>query len=504
MKIRHKLILAFGVLILILIAEIILNQVITTRSTKTYNTLQSEINPTISLLNHYESINKELHQLVNNRVNGDNKISTTNRLKGIFEVELNYIESELNLIREKLPQGSTDIILVDQLITDTKALLLSVEKFRDILNSKNNKYTSQKAAKSIFDHELTDLNLSINKNIDLLNLNYKRAFESYSNELANNLKSVSRIILFTGIFGILLALIITIQITYSISTPIHKLKVAALQMSRGNLDKRVQLKGKDELTELGNSFNRMAVSLKKSFNKQEKQIEQIKSINKELEQFVYVASHDLQEPLRTVNSYIGLIKELYISQLDSNAIKYMTHVEEASLRMKNLIKDLLDYSKIGKEKTVTSVDLKQIIEEILTDHELIIKDTNATVVYDEMPTIFGLKVELKQLFQNLINNGLKFRKENTAPRIEISVEEQSEYWLFSVKDNGIGMDQKYFERVFIIFQRLHNKNDYQGTGIGLSICKKIVDMHKGKIWIESELEQGSTFYFTIPKKLNKI
>src|SRR5690554_2905491 len=205
-----------------------------------------------------------------------------------------------------------------------------------------------------------------------------------------------------------------------------------------------------------------------------------------------------------MSSYVGLIKEMYTDQLDDNAIKYMTHVEAASLRMKTLIKDLLDYSKIGKEKTIVSVDLNKVVGDILTDHELIIKDSNATVDVDPLPTINGLEVELKQLFQNLINNGLKFRKEGTAPHIKVKVEEQSDYWLFSVKDNGIGMEKKYFERVFVIFQRLHNRNDYQGTGIGLSICKKIVDMHNGKIWIESEVNQGTTFYFTILKDLNKI
>ncbi|MBJ7881828.1 sensor histidine kinase [Gelidibacter salicanalis] len=503
MKIRHRLILAFGVLILVLLVEIILNQVITNRATQTYGTVQSKINPVINVINHYESIHKELNLLTSNRVNGDNKISSINRLNGIVEVELTYIEEELAVLKKELPEKSVDRLLLEKLIIDTEKLISTTIRLNNLLNNKKEYISNLELARTIHDNTILKLNSSIDKGIDHLNLNYKRAFEAYSIELANNLKSVSKIILITGISGILLALIVSVQIIYSISAPIYNLKKAALKMSRGHLDERIHIKGNNELAELGNSFNNMSIALKKSFNEQEKQIVEIKSVNKELEQFVYVASHDLQEPLRTMSSYVGLIKDLYIGQLDDKAVKYMTHVEDASLRMKTLIKDLLDYSKIGKEKTVTGVNLNTIAANILLDLELIIKDTNASVKFDNLPTVNGLELELKQLFQNLINNGLKFRKADTAPLIEITVEEQSKYWLFAVKDNGIGMDKQYFERVFVIFQRLHNRNDYHGTGIGLSICKKIVDMHKGKIWIESEVDQGSTFYFTIFKKLKK-
>ncbi|WP_347374473.1 ATP-binding protein [Aequorivita sp. Q41] len=504
MKIRHKLILAFGVLIVILLAEIVLNQVISSRATQTYNTLQSKINPAINVLHKYQSINKELDLLLTNRINGDDKISTINRVKGIVEVELTYIQNQLAVLKKDLPEESTDRVLLKKLIGDTEALITHTIKFRSLFNSQTENEANVDLALVIYNDKITTLNTSIDNYIDHLNLNYSRAFDSYNAKLSSNLKSVSNIILITGLIGILLAVLITIQITYSIAEPIYKLKKAALKMSKGNLDERIKIEGKNELADLGKSFNAMAEELKMSFNEQEKQIEEIKSVNKELEQFVYVASHDLQEPLRTMSSYIGLISELYIHQLDDNALKYMKHIEDASLRMKTLIKDLLDYSKIGKVKEVTTVDINTIVSNILLDHELIIKDTNATIECDTLPTVMGLGIELKQLFQNLINNGLKFKKPDTAPHIQIKVDEQPDYWLFSVKDNGIGMDEKYFDRVFVIFQRLHNKDEYQGTGIGLSICKKIVDMHQGTIWIESEINKGCTFYFTIFKKLQKI
>ncbi|MBQ0767829.1 MAG: HAMP domain-containing protein [Bizionia sp.] len=504
MKIRHKLILAFSILILTLLAEIILNQVISNRATTTYETIQSRISPVINILNQYKAINKELNLLTTNRINGDNQTSTYNEVRGIVEVELTYIQTELIFHKGNLPKESENIVLMNSLIKDTEKLISTATEFNNLLAHKKEFEANYEQAKAIHDNEILSLNRAIDLNINHLNLNYKRVFDAYNSELSNNLKSVSKIILITGILGIVLAIIITIQITYSISGPIYKLKKAALKMSKGNLDERIFIKGNNELADLGNSFNNMSAALKKSFNEQEKQIEKIKSVNKELEQFVYVASHDLQEPLRTMTSYISLISEIYIEQLDGNALKYMNHVEDASLRMKTLIKDLLDYSKIGKEKVVKNVDLNKTVNDIILDFELIIKDNNATVKVAELPRIKGLEVELKQLFQNLISNGLKFKKADTDPLIEVTVEDQDDYWLFSVRDNGIGMEQKFFDRVFVIFQRLHNRNDYEGTGIGLSVCKKIVDMHKGEIWIESELNQGSTFYFTILKKLKKI
>lgn len=504
MKIRQKLVLAFGVLILILLIEIIFNQIITNRADQTYQTLQSKINPAINILDDYKSINKELNLLHKDRIYGLNNTETVNRYKGIIEVELMYIRSELSEIKAGLPEEDSSKLLMEQLIVETDTLIHASSKIDNLLTNNKEHLLNIMLAQEVYNTEISESNLIIFNSISELNLIYKRAFDTYNAELAYNLKSVSNIILITGILGTLLAIIITVQITRAISVPIYELRVATLKMSKGYLDKQIQIKGKGEFADLGKSFNAMSAALKKSFNEQQRQMDKIKSVNTELEQFVYVASHDLQEPLRTMSSYIGLIKELYIKQLDDNALKYMTHVEAASLRMKTLIKDLLDYSRLGKEKTITVVNTNTIVNDILLDFELLINDTNAIVLVEELPIVRGLESELKQLFQNLISNGLKFRRKDTAPQIEIKVEDKRAHWLFSIKDNGIGMEKKYFDRVFIIFQRLHNRDDYIGTGIGLSVCKKIVHMHKGEIWIESELNQGSTFYFTIFKNLKKI
>ncbi len=503
MKISQKLILAFSVLILILIVEIILNQTITNKATRTYDTLQSKINPVINVLANYESINKELNLLISNRINGADEVDTKNRINGIIEVELTYLKTELFLFKEDLPQEDTSKSLIEKIIMNTDSLISSSKSVNTLLNSSINYQSNLKIANDIWENKIRVLYLTINREVGQLSLKYNRSSKRYNIELSNSLNEISKIILITGILGIILGLIITFQVIHSVSEPITKLKNAAFRISQGELNEQIHIKGKNELAELGNSFNDMSAALKNSFEDQETQINQIKTINKELEQFVYVASHDLQEPLRTMSSYIGLIVELYKDKLDSDGIKYMNYVEDASLRMKTLIKELLDYSRIGKELKITKVDCNKVVNEILMDFELVINEKNASFQIDKLPIINACDIELKQLFQNLINNGIKFNKKDTPPQIDIKVKEEKKYWQFSVRDNGIGMEKKYFERVFVIFQRLHNRKDYEGTGIGLAVCKKIVDLHNGEIWLESETNKGSTFYFTIFKKIKK-
>lgn len=225
---------------------------------------------------------------------------------------------------------------------------------------------------------------------------------------------------------------------------------------------------------------------------------QLKEKNIELEQFAYIASHDLQEPLRTISGFVELLRKQYEGKFDQRADKYLTYIFEASDRMRVLIKDLLDYSRIGNEKELEQVDCDKILHNVLADLGIAINESGADIQYELLPTINGYATEIKQLFQNLITNAIKFRKKGTTPDINISVQKDQENWEFAFKDNGIGIEEKYNEKIFLIFQRLHNNKEYSGSGIGLSYCKKIVDLHKGKIWLKSEPGKGSTFYFTIP------
>lgn len=222
--------------------------------------------------------------------------------------------------------------------------------------------------------------------------------------------------------------------------------------------------------------------------------------NAELERFAYVASHDLQEPLRMVSSYTQLLSRRYKGKLDSSADEFIAYAVDGATRMQTLINDLLTYSRVGtKPREFAPVDAEAILQRVLHDMESTLEAREATVVHDPLPTLLADAGQLGQLFQNLIGNATKFRRPDEPPRVEFTVSRRSRrFWQFSVKDNGIGIDQKFFERIFVIFQRLHTKQEYAGTGIGLAICKKIVERHGGRLWVESEPGQGATFLFTLP------
>lgn len=223
-----------------------------------------------------------------------------------------------------------------------------------------------------------------------------------------------------------------------------------------------------------------------------------KKYNKELEQFAYIASHDLQEPLRTVSNYMQVFEEDYIDLLDVNALKYLHAINKSTRRMSTLIKSLLFFSRLGHNKNPTFVDCNKLIEDVLADIETSIKDSNAIITMEAMPSLNAYETELGQLFQNLICNSIKYCKKDVPPEIRISAEKIPEKWKFSVKDKGIGIASTHFERVFDIFQRLKTDEEYEGSGIGLANCKKIVQLHNGEIWIESVHGEGTAFYFTIP------
>ena len=221
--------------------------------------------------------------------------------------------------------------------------------------------------------------------------------------------------------------------------------------------------------------------------------------NKELEQFAYVASHDLQEPLRMVASFTQLLAKRYKDKLDADANEFIGYAVDGANRMEKMINDLLSYSRVEtRGKPFEAVGCTAILNQALTNLRMAIEETGAMITQDPLPTVMGAESQLVQLFQNLIDNAIKFRREE-PPRIHISAEDRGNDWFFSVKDNGIGIDPQYNERIFIIFQRLHRREEYPGTGIGLTICKKIVERHGGRVWVDSQPGNGSTFYFTIPK-----
>jgi len=221
--------------------------------------------------------------------------------------------------------------------------------------------------------------------------------------------------------------------------------------------------------------------------------------NRELEQFAYIASHDLQEPLRTISNYIQVIEEDHKEGLEEEARTYLETINRSTKRMSTLVKALLGYSRLGREKKLSWLDCNALVSEVIADLDNQIKTKYAQIQVNELPELYGYEAELRQLFQNLISNAIKFTHQE--PQIHIGCEEQQDAFLFFVSDNGIGIDPKDFERIFQVFQHLHLNTEYEGYGIGLPNCKKIVEIHHGKIWVESEPGRGSTFYFTLSKKL---
>jgi signal transduction histidine kinase len=228
-----------------------------------------------------------------------------------------------------------------------------------------------------------------------------------------------------------------------------------------------------------------------------KYAQELERSNRELEEFAYVASHDLQEPLRMVGSFLQLLQRKYAGKLDKNADEYIRYAVDGAYRMKRLIGDLLNYSRTNREWTIGQVDIAAIIRDVLKNLAASIQESGAMIHVGEMPQLAADPDQMLRLFQNLVGNAIKFRREEDTPVIEIDARRDDAHWLFSVQDNGIGIDPQYAEKIFVVFKKLHNNVRFEGTGIGLAIVKKIVERHGGKIWFESQPGKGTTFYFTL-------
>ncbi|MBD1809731.1 PAS domain-containing protein [Microcoleus sp. FACHB-SPT15] len=237
---------------------------------------------------------------------------------------------------------------------------------------------------------------------------------------------------------------------------------------------------------------------KRTEQKLEQLTTDLKRSNQELEQFAYVASHDLQEPLRAITGFTQLLRQDYQNQLDESAQEYMTYIVDGAARMQELIQDLLTYCRLGTDhQGFAAIDCNAVVRQAIANLEIAIADSNATVTHESLPTIKANKTQLIQLFQNLISNAVKFHRDE-PPEVHIQAQLRNQEWLFFVRDNGIGIESKYLTRIFEVFKRLHSRTEFSGTGIGLAICKKIVESHSGSIWAESQPGLGTTFYFKIP------
>jgi light-regulated signal transduction histidine kinase (bacteriophytochrome) len=238
---------------------------------------------------------------------------------------------------------------------------------------------------------------------------------------------------------------------------------------------------------------------KKAEAEAKKQAEELQRSNADLEQFAYVASHDLREPLRTVSNYVSLLERRYAAKLDDDAREFIAYARDGAKRMNNLILSLLEYSRIGRSgQPSAKLQLNEVVEQACASLQKSIDETGAIIEVSELPQVTGCAEELQRMFENLIGNAIKYRKPDSQLGIKISAERDGSYWAVKVADNGIGIDPEYFKRIFEIFKRLHRETEYEGTGIGLASCKKIVEQHGGRIWVESQPDNGSVFIFTLP------
>lgn len=311
-----------------------------------------------------------------------------------------------------------------------------------------------------------------------------------------------------------------------VTKPIHKEEVVArikthstlqrmrshLQIQNDQLSQEIHIRqqtenqlkrSQQELNDLNQELEQRVAERTTELIQAKKELETINTellySNQELEKFAYIVSHDLQTPLRSVNMFTQLLAQEYKGQLDHQAAEYISYITDGTARMQNLIKDLLTYSRAGKnEQTWIPVNLEETLKQIIIDLQANIIAHNAEIVVKKLPTVIANPVEMSQLLQNLITNGLKFHGE-ANPKIEIDTISQSKQWVISVKDNGVGIEKQYSHKIFQIFQRLHPENKYPGTGIGLTICQKIIERYGGNIWVESVVGKGSTFSFTLPK-----
>jgi signal transduction histidine kinase len=312
-----------------------------------------------------------------------------------------------------------------------------------------------------------------------------------------NRLNVALVVLFVVILGAGVALAFIVRFT--VLDPIARLTEQVRTVAGGDFDHRLGVERPAELAELSSHIDSMRRRIVTAWRDAAEQADELRRSNAELEQFAYVASHDLQEPLRKVASFTQMLEERYRDRLDDRAKQYIHFAVDGAKRMQLLINDLLDFSRVGrlggaKVPTDSGAAARAAVENL----SAAIEDAGATVTIGDLPRVLGSPSQLTQLFQNLVENAVKFRGED-PPHVRIDAVERDGMWEFSCADNGIGVDPKYADRIFLIFQRLHPRDVYAGTGIGLALCRKIVDYHGGRLWLDTGTNgRGTTFRWTLP------
>jgi signal transduction histidine kinase len=294
--------------------------------------------------------------------------------------------------------------------------------------------------------------------------------------------------------------VIALLLQAAVLRPLERLRASVRRVTDGDFEHRVPAGGPRDVAELGADVEAMRERVVAALADSRGTEEQLRRSNSDLEQFAYVASHDLQEPLRKIVSFCQMLQRRYSEQLDDRAQQYIGFAVDGATRMQALINDLLAFSRVGRVyDNITEVDLSATLRRARSDLAARLEDTGAVIECPvDLPVVYGDPMLLSMLWQNLITNAVKFRKPDVAPRIVLGAERDDGDWLFTVRDNGIGIEPQFHEKVFVIFQRLHPRDVYPGTGIGLAICKRIVEHHGGRIWLDPDCEDGARVCFTLP------
>lgn len=307
------------------------------------------------------------------------------------------------------------------------------------------------------------------------------------------------------LFGITTSLSLVVALSRLTVVPLTQLTAAAHELEKSNKAIEVKDDGRtDEVGALTRTFNSMVKAIHEREAERDKAQAHLEVSNAELKQFAYVAAHDLKEPLRTISNYLSLLGERLEGKLDEKGERFWKTVVDSSSRMDNLISGLLTYARLGsKALAPQQIDMNDVVTKVLSDLKVVVNESGAKVETRNLPLVFADGTQMAQLVQNLVANGIKFRA-SKDPKLDIGANRASNGWTFYVRDNGIGFDMQFQERIFLIFQRLHGREEYSGTGLGLAVCKRIVERHGGKIWAESKEGEGSTFFFTLPDDLKHL
>ncbi len=350
--------------------------------------------------------------------------------------------------------------------------------------------------------ELFDL---VHGALDNLERDLNAARMAATSSLERTSASLTAVLVGIAIAFAIVVVALAVGLRFAAIRPVARLAEEVREVSRGDYDHPVEVGGPREVRELGTDVNVMREriltdlsAVRAAHAELDARTKDLERSNAELEQFAYVASHDLQEPLRKVASFCQLLERRYKGKLDERADQYIAFAVDGAKRMQILINDLLAFSRVGRiVREPVEVSCDAVLEQALGNLADAMERTGATVTSDDLPTVSAEVPLLTAVFQNLIGNALKFRGED-PPKVSVTVRRDGDFWEFAVADNGIGIDPEYAERIFVIFQRLHNKADYPGTGIGLAMCRKIIEYHGGTIWLDTDVESGSRFCFTLP------